>query len=76
MEEFDQPRCKSYLAALIPPVSTNQVGDVAWAPYSATVFAATTDDGKVHVFDLNENKIVPICSQKVGDRSMLLVGQI
>ena len=23
------------------------VGDVAWAPYSATVFAAVTDDGKV-----------------------------
>ncbi len=42
-----------------------QVGDVAWAPYSATVFAAVTDDGKVHVFDLNENKLLPICSQKV-----------
>ena len=42
-----------------------QVGDIAWAPYSSTVFAATTDDGKVHVFDLNENKLLPICSQKV-----------
>lgn len=43
----------------------DSVGDVAWAPYSSTVFAATTDDGKVHMFDLNENKLVPICSQKV-----------
>ncbi len=39
---------------------------MAWAPYSSTVFAAITDDGKVHVFDVNENKLMPICSQKVG----------
>ena len=25
----------------------NSVGDVAWAPYSSTVFAAATADGKV-----------------------------
>ncbi len=25
------------------------VGDVAWAPYSSTVFAAVTADGKVNV---------------------------
>ena len=25
------------------------VGDVAWAPYSATVFAAVTADGKVRI---------------------------
>lgn len=25
----------------------NSVGDVAWAPYSSTVFAAVTADGKV-----------------------------
>merc|ERR1719482_872282 len=30
----------------------NAVGDVAWSPYSASVFAAVTSDGKVHVFDL------------------------
>jgi dynein intermediate chain 1 len=39
------------------------VGDVAWAPYSSTVFAAATADGKVHVFDLNINKYKPICMQ-------------
>ncbi|XP_030833317.1 dynein intermediate chain 2, ciliary isoform X1 [Strongylocentrotus purpuratus] len=41
------------------------VGDVAWAPYSSTVFAAVTADGKVHVFDLNLNKYEPICEQAV-----------
>lgn len=44
----------------------NAVGDVAWSPYSSTVFAAVTADGKVHVFDLNENKHEPLCEQKVG----------
>lgn len=47
-----------------------QVGDIAWAPYSATVFAAVTDDGKVHVYDLYENKLLPLCSQKVGAESL------
>ncbi len=25
----------------------NAIGDIAWAPYSSTVFAAATSDGKV-----------------------------
>lgn len=41
------------------------VGDAAWAPYSSTVFAAVTADGKVFVFDLNVNKYEPICEQVV-----------
>ncbi|XP_069669173.1 dynein intermediate chain 2, ciliary [Periplaneta americana] len=41
------------------------VGDVEWAPHSSTVFAAVTNDGKVHVFDLNINKYRPICIQSV-----------
>ncbi|XP_076850989.1 dynein, axonemal, intermediate chain 1, paralog 2 isoform X1 [Brachyhypopomus gauderio] len=41
------------------------VGDVAWAPYSSTVFAAVTTDGKVHVFDLSINKYEAICQQAV-----------
>lgn len=44
----------------------DSVGDAAWAPYSASVFAAVTDEGKVHVFDLAQNKLLPLCSQKVG----------
>lgn len=41
------------------------VGDVVWAPYSSTVFAACTADGKVYVFDLNVNKYEPLCEQIV-----------
>lgn len=39
---------------------------MAWAPYSATVFAAVTGEGKVSVFDLSQNKLLPLCAQKVG----------
>ncbi|XP_058447686.1 dynein intermediate chain 2, ciliary isoform X2 [Malaya genurostris] len=41
------------------------VGDVKWAPYSSTVFAAVTTEGKVFVFDLNVNKYKAICIQAV-----------
>ncbi|EFJ48219.1 hypothetical protein VOLCADRAFT_81277 [Volvox carteri f. nagariensis] len=49
----------------------DSIGDVAWAPYSATVFAAVTDDGRVHVFDLAQNKLLPLCSQKVVKKAKL-----
>jgi dynein intermediate chain 1 len=49
----------------------NAVGDASWAPYSSTVFSAVTSDGKVHVFDLNENKHEPLCEQKVVKRARL-----
>ena len=41
----------------------SQIGDVAWAPYSSTVLAAVTTEGKVFVFDLAVNKYKPICIQ-------------
>ena len=44
------------------------VGDVAWAPYSSTVFCAVTADGKVLVFDLNVNKYEPICEQLITQK--------
>lgn len=44
------------------------VGDVKWAPYSSTVFAAVTTEGKVFVFDLNVNKYKAICMQQVVPR--------
>ena len=49
-----------------------QVGDVAWAPYSSTVFAAVTIDGRAVVFDLSVNKYNPICNQ-VSSYSLLLI---
>jgi dynein intermediate chain 1 len=49
----------------------NAVGDIAWSPYSSTVFAAVTSDGKVHIFDLAVNKHEPLCEQKVVKRAKL-----
>ncbi|GFO14080.1 dynein intermediate chain 1, axonemal [Plakobranchus ocellatus] len=46
----------------------NSVGDVAWAPYSSTVFAAVTSDGKAFVYDLNANKYEPLCEQMVAQK--------
>ena len=47
------------------------VGDVAWSPYSSTVFAAVTTDGKVFVFDLQENKYSAMCEQQVVRKAKL-----
>lgn len=47
------------------------VGDVAWAPYSSTVLAAVSSDGKVHVYDLHANKHEQLCEQKVVKRARL-----
>ena len=49
----------------------NSVGDVIWSPYSSTIFSAVTSDGKVHVYDLYENKQDPFCVQKVVKRAKL-----
>jgi dynein intermediate chain 1 len=49
----------------------SSVGDVAWAPYSSTTFAAVTDDGKVHVFDLSIVKHDSLCHQSVIKKAKL-----
>lgn len=36
------------------------VADVAWAPFSSTVFAVVTDDGKLRLYDLSVNKHEPL----------------
>ena len=43
----------------------SQVGDVAWAPYSSTVFAVVTIEGRVYIYDLSVNKYNPICVQTI-----------
>lgn len=47
------------------------VGDLAWAPFSSTVFAAATDAGRVAVFDLAQNRGAPACWQRVVRKSRL-----
>jgi len=54
----------------------NSVGDVVWSPYSATVFAAVTDDGRVHVFDLSQNKYEPLCQQSVVHKKKTKVNHV
>lgn len=47
------------------------VGDVAWAPQSSTVFAAATDSGHVHVFDVAHSRAAAVCVQKVARKTRL-----
>ena len=47
------------------------MGDVAWSPYSSTVLAAVTTDGRVHVFDLAADKYAPLCAQHVARKGKL-----
>ena len=47
------------------------VGDVAWAPYSSTVFGVVTSDGKVRIFDLHVNKHEAIGETRVNKKSKL-----
>lgn len=49
----------------------NPVGDIAWAPYSSTVFAAITTDSRVHVFDLSKSKYHPLCVQPILKKGRL-----
>lgn len=39
----------------------NAVGDVEWAPYSSTVFAAVTYTGQLYVYDLQQEKHKYMC---------------
>ena len=54
----------------------SQIGDVAWAPYSSTVFAAVTVDGKVFVYDLSVNKYNPVCVQSVVSKKQSILNHI
>jgi len=49
----------------------SSVGDVGWAPFSSTVFAAVTSDGKVQVYDLSVNKNEPLCNQSIVKKAKL-----
>ncbi|XP_023325697.1 dynein intermediate chain 1, axonemal [Eurytemora carolleeae] len=46
----------------------SQVGDCSWSPYSSTVFAVVSQEGKVFVYDLDVNKYNPICTQAIVPR--------
>lgn len=41
------------------------VGDVAWAPYSSTIFAAVAADSKCYIYDISTEKSAQICDKKI-----------
>ena len=47
------------------------VGDVAWAPFSSTLFAAATEDGRVVAYDLAASSSEPVCEQATVQHAQL-----
>ena len=41
--------------------------DIAWSPFTSTVFAVAGADGKAYVFDLHSNRLEPICEQLLAE---------
>lgn len=56
---------ESHPTAILSFDLDTSIGDIMWAPYSSTVFAAVTDEGKINVYDLHANKHEQLCEQKV-----------
>ena len=50
---------------------SSAVGDVAWAPYSSTVFACVTYNKTCPVYDLHVEKHDFFCAPKVVDKAKL-----
>jgi dynein intermediate chain 1 len=48
------------------------VGDVEWAPYSSTVFAAVTSAGMLYVWDLHEDKHTHLCEHSAMKKAKAL----
>lgn len=46
----------------------NSVADVTWSPYSSTVFAAITIDGKLFIYDLNVDSYHAICTISIAKK--------
>lgn len=67
---------KIWLTDLKRPILTydlgNPIGDIAWAPYSSTVFAAVTSEGKLYVYDLDQNWHKYLCEQPTTKRAKAL----
>ena len=46
----------------------SSVGDVQWAPYSSTIFAAVSDCGRIFIFDLFISKFKASCTQVLDQK--------
>lgn len=60
-----------YPASLFEFDLGSPVGDMAWAPYSSTVFGAVTADGRFFLFDLSVSKTDPVCVQPIIKKGKL-----
>lgn len=59
----------STLSPIITYDLGHSVNDIAWSPFSSTIFGAVTSDGRLHIFDLNQNKNAPLCSEQITKKS-------
>lgn len=48
------------------------IGDIEWAPYSSTVFAAVTSAGSLYVWDLNQEKHTHLCEHPAMKKAKAL----
>jgi len=48
------------------------VGDIAWAPYSSTVFSAVTSLGMLYVWDLSQDKHTFLCEHPAMKKAKAL----
>ena len=48
------------------------VGDIEWAPYSSTVFAAVTSSGMLYVWDLHQDKHKYLCDHAAMKKAKAL----
>ncbi|KAG4092486.1 WD40 repeat-like protein [Neocallimastix lanati (nom. inval.)] len=47
------------------------VSSIEWSPYSSTIFAAVTNEGKIYIYELNEKKYEPVCEQQIVKKARL-----
>ncbi|ORX48191.1 WD40 repeat-like protein [Piromyces finnis] len=47
------------------------VSSIEWSPYSSTIFAAVTNEGKIYIYELNEKKYEPVCEQQIVKKAKL-----
>lgn len=48
------------------------IGDIEWAPYSSTVFAAVTSSGNLYVYDLSQEKHHHMCDHPAMKKAKAL----
>ncbi|XP_047469472.1 dynein intermediate chain 2, ciliary-like [Penaeus chinensis] len=66
---------KIWLYNCFSPVVTLDLGSpvacLSWSPYSSSVLAGVSDEGRVYVYDLFLRKCLPLCSQNVTHKRRL-----